>query len=254
MRKILLILFLLLFTLTSAACAAATNAVVAFDIYNQATAAMKNIKSLAADTRVKMIMSMNEKEIAVEISGSIKSITISETEVEMQVDMNTIVMGQEIELKAFYKDGVYYVDTEGQKFSMELPIEQMKRQTNIEALSFPVTAIKNQQITKKDNGNELSFTLDGTTLTDAVAAQLGDLSSILSAGVVMSIGDIEYMIFIDKQGNLKTTQMIFSMEVNMLGATVPFSAEINADYVQINDVTIDFPDDLDAYLPMGIQF
>ena len=254
MRKIAIILLLILFMLATAACAEAAKAVIAYDVYTKAAAAMENVKSLAADTNMTITMNMDGQDVEIVMSGFIKAVTISETEVEMHMDMNTTVMGQDIKLNAYYKDGIYYMDSEGQKFSMEMPLDQIQRQANVEALSFPDTAIKNQQITKVEGGNELSFTLDGAALTDAIAAQMGDLSAMLGEGADMALGDIDYVVFIDGQGNLKNTKMSFSMDMNMLGATMPFSAIINMEYVQINNVTIDFPDDLSSYDSMGIVF
>jgi hypothetical protein len=253
MKKNAVILVLLLFMLTSAACGS-EKTVFAYDIYSQATAAMDSVKSLAADTNVKMKMSTAGMDFEVAMSGAIKAVTLSENDVEMQLDMLTSFMGQDIELKAFYKDGVYYLEADGQKTSMAMPLEQIQKQANIEALSFPDTAIKDQQMTNKDGGKELSFTLDGTVLSDTVTAQMGDLTALLGEGAEMTIGDVDYAVFIDKQGNLKSTQMSFSMEMGLFGETMPCSMEISMDYVQINNVSIDFPADLDAYEPMDIQF
>jgi hypothetical protein len=249
MKKIVVMLLVLTLMLTMTACVGSgpKTAQAAYDIYSRAAEAMSNIESLAANTNMTMSMSYEGEEIKIELAGFIKEVILSETEVEMQLEMNTSTMGQDMEIKAFYKDGIYYMESLGQKVSMEMPLDQMLEQANTKALSFPDTAIKSQRATEKDGGQELSFTLDGTVLTDAIAGQLGNLSAMLGEQPDMTLSDIEYMVFIDGKSSLKTTWMSFSMEMGMMGETIPVSAEISMEYVQINNVSIDFPADLDSY-------
>lgn len=248
MKKIVAILLVLTVMLTLAACEKAEpKTALAYEIYNEATGAMSDIGSLAANTSVTMSMVVEGEEMVVEMSGLVKAVYISETEVEMQMDMATTIMGEDMEIKYFYKDGIYYMDAAGQKIAMEMPLEQMLEQANTEALAFPDTAVKNQQVTEKNGGQELSFTLDGEALIDAVAGQLGSLSSMLGGETNFSMGDIEYVVFVDGQDTLKNTWMSFSMELSVMEDTIPISAEVSMDYLQINNVSIDFPTDLDSY-------
>lgn len=248
MKKIAVILLILTLTLAMAACGGEEpKTALAYDIYSQATEAMSNIESLAANTSATIFMLVEDDDVEMVMSGLIKVVCISETEVEMQMDMSTKVIGETMDFSSFYKGGIYYVEMSGQKLAMELPLDQIQEQATTEALSFPDTAIKNQQATAKDGGHELTFLLDGSALTDSAIAQLGSLSEMLAGQPEITVGDIEYVVFIDGQGNLKTTLMSFSMELSVRGETVPMNAEISLEYVQFNDVSIDFPDDLDSY-------
>ena len=257
MKKFVVILFMLLFVFSTTACAAgslAPKTALAYDIYSKAAEAMEDVESLAADTVMTMTTTVDGEEFEIEMSGFIKAVTLSETEVEMHLNMSTTIMGEKMNIEAFFKDGVYYMEMQGQKISMEMPLEQVMQQAHTKLLDFPDTAIKNQQETKKDGGEELSFVLDGAVLTDAIAEQMGGLADMLGEQADMTIGDIEYVVFIDGKGNLKTTTMNFSMEMGVMGETVPVSMEMSMEYVQINNVTIDFPNDLDSYMLMGNMF
>jgi len=249
MKKIAAILLVGALMITMAACAneGPKTALAAYDIYSQAAEYMSNIESLAANTNMTMIMSYDGEEVEIAVSGFVKEIIISETEVEIQMEMTTATMGQEVEVKAFYKDGVYYMESSGQKFSMEMPLDQILEQANTGTLTFPDTAVKDQLATEKGDGQELSFTLDGAAMTDVIAKQLGSLAAILGEQPDMTMSDIDFVAFIDGQGKLKTTWISFNMEMNMMGETLPISAEVSMDYLQINDVSIDFPTDLDSY-------
>jgi len=261
MKRTVVLLLLLALTLSTAACAGEAGGggggvggpktALAYDTYSQATEAMSNIESLIADTDISMTMSFAGQDMSVEMSGIIKQVILSETELEMQMNMRTITMGEEIDFITYYKDGVYYMELEEQKMCMEVPLEHIQAQANTEALAFPDTAIKEQQATEKDGGQELYFILDGSTLTEAITKQIGSIGDMLGEQSELTIGDIEYKVFVDAQGDLKTTWMSFEMEMNILEEAVPISMEASLNYLQINNVSIDFPADLDTYLPFG---
>jgi len=222
----------------------------AFSIYDQVNEALSDVKSFAANTNMVMTMFMDGEATDMEMTGLIKMVTLSDTDVEMQIDVKTVLEGVDVDVNSFYKDGMYYVDTPDGKFYMELPLVKMMEQASAaQTLSFSEEAVMNQKVVDKNGGKELSFTLDGEALMDEMFAQLGDLASTLGLDENdMSFGDVEYVVFIDGQNNLKTTKTSFDMEMSMMGETMTISSVTNLEFVQINDVTIDFPDDLDAYV------
>jgi hypothetical protein len=260
-REIAAILLALVLMLTVAACTGSssggggggTQTALAYGIYSQASEALSKVNSLAANTQVIMKMFADGEELEVIMNGLIKVVRLNETEVEMELAMQTI--SEDItEFKAYYKDGLYYLDSKDSKFSMEIPLEQIIKQTTstTEALDFPETVVKNQKMTETGGGKELIFTLDGGAMIDEVAAQLGDFAeNMMVEGVEIVFGDIEYAVIIDEQDNLKETRMSFDMEMKMLEETAFINAEIRMEYLQINNVIIDFPDDLETYEYLG---
>ena len=221
----------------------------AYSVYNQAYEALSKIDSFAANTTMIMTTLTAGGEMPVAMTGFIKMVNLSETEVEMQMDMQTDYMGFVMDSRTFYKDGMYYIDIAGAKNKVEVPLDQiMKQVSSTEAFIFSEDAIKNQNIVDKNGGKELSFTLDGNAVINEIFAQIGDFADMMAAdGIDMSIGDVDFVVFIDGQNNLKTTWMSLNMDMSIMGDTASVNLETRLEYLQINNVTIDFPDDLDAY-------
>jgi len=261
-KKILAILILSLFIFVVAACAGGPpQPDTAYDIYTRAGDAFHSYESLAADSFLTMTVLEDEEEgNRVEETCFIKVINVSETEAEVQWDIYFLYCGSPYDdFKSFYKDGVHYFDEnyperDPRKYSMKRSVEDILGQIAIrtEILSFPDTAVKRQEATQKDGGYELIFILDGEALHGEVLYQLGYHTYLFTGGVggddyYWIFDDLEYIVFIDGQGDLKTTRLNYSVELVSWRIAMPICGSIIRDYLQLGDVTIDFPDDLDAY-------
>jgi hypothetical protein len=251
MRKYLLVLLMLLLALPSAACV--TKQATAHDIYSKAAVAMGNATSLAVKTDMGMYITEYGTSTEVVMTGSVKVNKKSKTDVEVLTEVVVNIYGQNVSVTTYYKDGTSYVGAGTQKYRVEVPLEDFLQQTNTEPFSFPDTAVLDQQVMEKDGGKELSFTLDGSALSDAIIKQVGSFTELVGEEAAFSIGDVKYVVLVDGQGYLKTTDMNFDMQARIEDETRGFTMRIGIEYEQINDVVIDFPDDLDSYKPLYEQ-
>lgn len=221
----------------------------AYEVYTAAAEAMESITALEAKTVMDIHMEAEGEALDMAMTGVIKEIMHSDTDIELSMVMTTEAMGQEMDVTAYYKDGKYYMETMGQAFVMELPIETAMEQANVESFQFDETAVKDQKVTKEADGTVLSFTLDGAALNDLISEQLGDMMSQLGSDTSYDYGDVTFSALVDDEGALRTTDMAFSFEMTIAGTTVPVEAVMTMEYVAFNDdVTIEAPADTDSYM------
>lgn len=220
----------------------------AYEIYTEANERITE----AGSAHMKMDMSMNasygEETLEIAIDSDVKQIIHSETDVELEMAMNMSMMGQEIPTTAFYKDGVYYIEAQGIKQKMEMPVDEALKQSNTELVSFPDSAIKDQSVESTSNGSKLSFTLDGQAMNDMISGMTDDLTAALGDTGSMEIEDIVMTANVDADGNLLDTDMDFTYTVSAGGESIPMNITIFLEVLQIGDVTITYPEDLDSYM------
>lgn len=251
MKKILLMILAVTAALSFQGCGKEASA---FEVYMQASEAMKKVDSISMNTNTKMSISVNEEKMDMTMSGTISEVIKSETEIDMELDMQTNVRGQNMPMKAYYKDGMYYVDAEGSKMKMEMPLDKMLAQTNSNLIEFPESSITNQSLKDVDGNKELTFTLDGSALKDVLDKQLSSLKNITGSLEDFNIGSINLKAVVDKDGNMKSCQLVFPLEMSANGQNMKMDCDIEMEIIQVGGVTINFPEDLDTYKEVpGLQ-
>lgn len=252
MKKLISVLVMLALLFTFGACGNSDGGdgpqtAQAYDIYTAANKSMQDVKSLAVDTKMTIDMEYDGETISMEMNGVIKEVIKSETDVDLEMIMTTVSAGETMDMVCYYTDGYYYMDIMGQKVKMAMPMDQIMDQTNVESISFEESAVKNQGVSAVSGGQELSFTLDGTALSDLLSEQMSSMTQQLGAGATMTFNDVDFKAVVDSEGNLTSSTMAFSFSMNVEGETINASAVADMTYTQLNSTTIELPADLDTY-------
>lgn len=248
MKKSAALITALALCLALGACNSA-NKQSAYELYTLANEKMGEVTALEADTKTEMTMTYGEESMDMTMSGTLQEIIHSETDIELAMLMTTEVMGQSMDVNVYYKDGIYYMDTMGMKYAVELPLATVMEQVNVEAFKFGEDAVKDQSLTSKDGGTEVSFTLAGSTLNDMLSDQLSGLTEQMGTAAAYEYGDVKLTAFITGDGQLTTTNMAFSFDMTIEGMTIPVDAVMYLKYTAFNDdVTLTAPSDLDSYM------
>lgn len=254
MKKTLVLVLMLISTLILTSCNSGETRQSMYELYTKANESMQNADSLLFDMDADIEMEYAGEKVNMTMTGSAAEVLLSETDIQMKLDMNMDVMEQSVSMKTYYKDGMYYMDLSGEKVKMPLPLDKaLEQQANLnpELMNFPDSAIKNESVKDVTNGKELSFTLDSSALQNLLEQQMGNLEgfeALLDQSGDLKFGDVEIKTVINKEDNFESIYMAFPMEMSIEGEKVKMNYAISMDIVQLGGVTIDFPDDLDEYL------
>jgi len=251
-RRILILALAAIMLLSASACGQKASA---FDVYSDANAKLQSVKAMEATMEATMSMVYGEETIDITMSGVIKELIHSETDIEFSAELavDMAMLGMAMDMSMYFKDGYYYMEVMGQKVKMELPLEKALEQVQMNAVEFDEAAIKESSLVAKDGGKELSFTLDGAAMTEMVDKQvsglLGSMGDMGLAGMEYNYGDIIVTAFVDKDGNMKTMGMVMSFDMTMEGESISAEIDMQVEYVAFDDdVKLDIPADLDSFV------
>lgn len=224
-----------------------------YELYTAVNEAMSDVKSAEMNISADMKIKMGEESLDLAMTGNVKQVFHSETDLDVEMNTNMKLFGQNINSVFYYNDGYYYNNSMGQKIKTPMDIETLLKQLNTQNLQFGEDAIKNGSIEETADGKKLSFTLDGNALSDMVkssmGAYLGDLSDANQGDI--TFGDVEYTITVDKNNLMKNSTMLLSMNMNIDGTPATLDMNMKTDVVALSDVTVNFPDDLDTYVEVS---
>lgn len=227
----------------------------AYKIYNTVQDSLGGMTSIDMDLEAKCSINVDGEVMPVNMTGNIKQVMKSETDIDMEMIMSTQSSGETVDIKAYYTDGSYYTEVMGQKIKMPMDLEEATKQANTTMPEFPVDAVKDSVVTKTDNGKLVSFTIDYTYLKDYLESSVsGMLSSIGSPDdFEFSFNDVKFDIFVDKDNNFDSMNMIFDMTMVAEGQEVTMEYDMLLKLNSFNDVVINFPADLDTYQEISYQ-
>ncbi|MCL2775218.1 MAG: hypothetical protein FWD71_18000 [Oscillospiraceae bacterium] len=232
----------------------------AYDLYQNMQTAMADVKSMDMDisSTIDMTLSGDTADTATGpintvTTGNTKEVMNSATDIDMAMNLTTTANGVDTPMMAYYTKGVFYFDTAGMKYKMPMSLEDVEKQGDSTTLNFPQSAIKDFTVTDVDGGKKIEFTLDGTAITDLLNQSLTAMQSISPdiTAADLTMGDVTCEAVIDTSSNmLKSYRMACDMTAAVQGISVSMSMDSTITINSFNDVTIDFPTDLDTYVDM----
>ncbi len=217
----------------------------AYELYTKANEEFAAAPSIAADMAMDMTMSMGEEAVVMNMEISMKQNNISEPDMQMQVQTMTRTDGVEIAMDMYYLDGFLYLEALETKTKTPMDISEVPQQSTYN-VSFTQEAIEQASITQVNGDSLLEFTLNGGMVGDL----LGELQELLpqELGAQANIGQVDLQALISPEGELREISMLYNLSVLMSGQTVEGSVEMRMENIEIGDVQIDFPQDLDSYM------
>ena len=204
-----------------------------------------SVMSMDMDSKISMLMNLEQMDKS-------KFSVVGNTKMNMSgalVGQDTGDYTVDTEMKAYYTDGVYYINTDGQKIKMPMSFDEMLAGMDIQTLS------KKEPISSIDNLSKFS---DGTYNVSYSAGYINSTVNNLFAQIGMTTDDIQMsidkvdMIITSQNGMIKgmTADMVYTMKVE--GQTVVL--DINAVYDILrtgSSVDVEFPADLNTYVDIS---
>ena len=124
-------------------------------------------------------------------------------------------------------------------------------------IDFPETAVDNANVTNVAGGKKLSFNLKGEAMNEILTETMSSMESVLSASGELEALDLQFSdiyceCIVDNDNMMKSYRMVFTMTMNEpeTNETVTIEYDLECVVNGINNVTIDFPEDLDTYMEM----
>jgi len=268
MKKLASLLLSALMILSLAACGVdAKKDQTAYELYESATEKLNNAKSMSSDVDMEIAMTAMDETMKISTTGKLQQVMISDTEFEMAMDLHqeSDLLDESNDFSSYYKDGTMYMDMDIMKFKMDMPMDEYMEQaagSNTDILEFPETAISEYDIEElEDDARKLSFTLIGSELNAILDEMLdGSMSQFFESmgadleEVNYDFNDVSIAMVIDKDDNIKTYTMLYGFAMDIDDETIDVAVDMSMDILGIDDVVIDFPEDLDTYVDMSDAF
>lgn len=255
LKKLFPILLILIMSLSITACGGDSSnndnkdqagEQTAFELYNAANKLLNESDSYSASMDTKMSMDVSGQKMDITMTAETKQETVDDSQ-QFEMDIVTNSMGQEMKMKAFYKDGYYYMDSSGQKMKMKMDLADAIKQMGNTSFEIKEDAVKTQSVTDGSEGNQLTMTLDGQKIIDQASGLLGGLDQYTAMADEMKMGDMTLTAVVGEDGNIKSTDMDFSITMTIQGQEAAMDAKVTMDVTKIGGIKIEFPKDLDSY-------
>jgi hypothetical protein len=227
-----------------------------FELYKRASASMNDAQSMDMDIRMASTVIVDGEAIDMNVTGNIKQVFNSPTDIDMVLDLMVYVMGEQVPSLSHYTNGFLYMEVEGLKIKMPMSIEEALSQVGGgDMLDFEESAIKSSEITETADGQKITFVLDGVAMSDFMNASMGSLDSLIPGasdmGLHVTLDDMFCEFIVDANEELKSYRMVYEMGINMDGESFNMKADMTMTINAMNDVQVVLPSDLDEYMDMS---
>lgn len=251
MKKYLALITVLLLVGMMAGCGKKMTAEERFD-----TVMNKNSKimSMESEAETKMTMTVDNESMDMAMDMDIK-MQRTEDKLEMSTETTNKVLGQEMEMDIYYKDGYYYMTMMGEKLKMPMNIEDMLKQ--VEGANLPQLAVADMQkfeMKKQDADYQFTYTVKPEAMNKYMEQAMSVVGDTGAAPEDIKILAMSGVITANKDNVLKNQSTYIEMETTMEGKTMNIKVDMDCEYKSIGKpVTIEYPSDLDTYTEIDTQ-
>lgn len=228
------------------------------EVLKAASAKMNKMDSVDMDGTMKMKMSStsnNSSSFELQMGMKVKATGMTAKDTKMDMDITTAIAGQDVSVKAYYTDGYYYMNTNGQKTKQKMDVDAMQKQLENSAGQFNTSAdnYKDLKMTKKDGNYVISFKFNEKALNDYVNKMMGQLNSSGASGSTANYAD---QVNFDSMSGTMTVNKdseIVAQKINMVVSSKQepkLSIKMSANFKYNNigkEVKVTLPSDLSTY-------
>lgn len=207
----------------------------------------KNSELTSSDLTLNIAMDITAagESISMDMDMDCKSKGTGDTaQLAMTSTINTMGMG--ITMEMYYNDGYLYANILDQKLKQYIPLEDVQDQVIPSTQTFSLTgdALKELSMEQDGSNQKISFTADGSKMTDLVNMMISQLQSQLGDDVTYTVQDMTGTITVNSDGYLaeETFQIPMTITVPDVG---DMSMDLTCTVTNHNpgeEVTIEFPD------------
>ncbi|MCL2034624.1 MAG: hypothetical protein FWG94_07830 [Oscillospiraceae bacterium] len=251
MKKLLSIVLIVMLTMSLSFVASADLAVPisaelsAYELYKAANEKMDG-KSLEILGVGEMTMSAGD-DIAMKtkMDFTAKVLENSKGELEMSTVATAEILGEQIKIEQYFKDGFLYQNAAGEKTKTEAPAINVARGIAPEK-DIPEDFFEDAVVEEVAGGKRIMIRVSGNYMEELVAGVVDATSFGLLDEV--RFGTATLWLTIGDDGMMKETAMVFRLSAEIEGITVRMRSATNMHIVSVGKVhSISFPWDLNSY-------
>ncbi|MDC7291528.1 hypothetical protein NXH76_27495 [Blautia schinkii] len=222
-----------------------------FTVYEEAAVKTSELKSIASTAKLNMKLSAQGQSIEIGMDMDMKILNPNGDDMQADIAMDMDMLGQNISMNSYYKDGYYYTATGDSKVKYIMDIKEMQEQiaANSVQTGLKKEDFKEISMEKKDKDSLITFTINGETMSNVVDSAMGALSDMLAGSdMEMKIGDIPGTATVNKDNYISAMTMKMPLTMTISGQEMTMDLDMDITYTDPGkDVTVEFPDDLDTY-------
>lgn len=222
-----------------------------FTVYEEAAAKTSELKSVASTAKMNMKLSAQDQSIEIGMDMDMKILSPNGNDMQADIAMNMDMLGQNITMNSYFKDGYYYTATGDSKVKYIMDIKEMREQiaANSVQTGLKKEDFKEISMEKKDKDYLFTFTINGETMSNVVDSAMGALSDMMAgSNMEMKIGDIPGTATVNKDNYISAMTMKMPLTMTVAGQEMKMDLDMDITYIDPGkEVTVDFPDDLDTY-------
>jgi hypothetical protein len=217
-----------------------------YELYINAAKKLDKPDAVSMNMNMKTAATIGEESYDSTIDGTIAMIYSDDRKsVDMSMDLKTSTDGEETTMLAYYKDGYLYSELMGMKLKMETPMDEAVGSfSGSQVQIFSADAVIDKKLEKVKGGTKVTIKVKGDALKELAADSLSDLGD---TDTEITYQDATISAVIDKKGNLIAYDVDMSFDVVAEDNSGSFKVKASLSDIVIDNVKIDFPDDLDEY-------
>lgn len=234
MKKRLILLFGLLMILSLVGCSRAKETKMNLDpetIYEDAVKKTAELKDIDGTATMKMVMSQGEETMDISMDMDIKMTGINTEDMKYLCDTKMSMLDTDFDMKMFYTDGYYYIESFGQKMKYPMDYSAMLDKVNESTMQTTDLSkyMKDIKATQEDDNTIITFQLDGEKMTEYIQGIMSDLGTGIDSGLYSGIeGNVETTI--NKDGYLSAVKMSLILDMNIEGQAMKMNMDMDMVY------------------------
>lgn len=234
MKKRLVFLLSLLMVLSLIGCSKTKETKKTVDpatIYEDAAKKMADLKDMDATAKLKMAMTQGEETMDISMDMNIKMTGANTEDMKYLSDTKMSMLGMDLDMKMFYTDGYYYVETFGQKMKYAMDYSEMLEKVNESTMQTSDLSkyMKDIKATQEDDNTTVAFKLDGEKMTEYIQDIMSDIGTGLDGGSYSGIeGNVETTI--NKDGYFSAVKMNLVLDMEVEGQAIKMNMNMDMVY------------------------
>ena len=242
-KKISMIMGLMVLFLGLTACDDSTG-YDAFELFERSQEVMEDIDSMI------MELDLTTEVLAAGISNETEMNFRMSVEMLNDTEANVFLLGSTmgIELEIYFRDGYMYTDVMGERNREAMDFEDIVEMTGASLLesTLDVNLILSSSVERiEDGGYRLNFTLDPIAMFESA---LGDnIAGVPFSGDMIDEGALTMVFHLDEEYYLTHAEVDMDVTFSILGETGSVMIRLVAEYIQLGDVTVEFPAWVDEF-------
>jgi hypothetical protein len=222
----------------------------AYEVYTKIQENESKLSSFEINTHLAIRLDLGGKTADMLMEGTLRQITRSETDTEMEMRMDMFLMGQPVQMTSYYKEGYIYQKLLDKKIKNQMNEKEILTQANASSLNFTNDSVIGSNIEQNENGVlHLVFNLKPEAMGDALSSLINPFKEAMGdQNIKFNFDKIKYEITTDHTLLTRTAMVDIIIRMFIKEQVVMASYVAQMDAVSYNSLNkIDFPPDLDSY-------